>query len=233
MESRRIIGLIPARAGSKRLPGKNIKMLNERPLLSYSVLAAVESEWIHETVISTDSEELGAVGFDFGAKFLKRPDSLSLDFSSTSEVLMHAAQSLGLQNHDLIVTLQPTNPFRPHGLIDVILDWSMKREQKWDSILTVTELKAKFGKIINGQYQVINYFHGQRSQDIANSYYQENGLLYITKVSTLYSDRNMFGKAIIPYITEGTYDHIDIDTEEDFMLAELLYPRYKNRYNLI
>lgn len=229
----RIFALVPARSGSKRLPGKNIKYLHGRPMIEYSILAGLHSELISETYISSDSLEYGECGINLGAKFLKRPKKISSDFSSTSEVLVHFSESLGLQDDDIIVTLQPTNPFRPKDLITKVLKWSLDLPEDWESIITVDMMNAKFGTITNNEFQPINYLHGQRSQDLEKIYVQENGLLYVTKVSTLKIKGNMFGDNVVPYVIDSPYCHVDIDTNEDFIIANTLYPLYKTKYNLI
>lgn len=229
----KVIALIPARSGSKRLPGKNVKHLNGKPLVWYSIQAGRLAEYVSEVYISSDDDSLRELALNFGVKFLKRPYNLSTDFSTTTDVLIHAASSLNLSDDDVIVTLQPTNPFRPSSLIDEIITFAKNSKLDWTSLITVSPLKTKFGTLVDGRYHPYNYIHGQRSQDMEARFYFENGLVYLSKVGTLNKTGNMFGDTVIGYKTPSDYSEIDIDTHVDFKLSELMYLELKDKYQLV
>lgn len=215
-----------------RLPGKNVKPLHNRPLLAYSVLSAVEAKRVDAVYVSTDSDEIGACGESFGATYLQRPSEFSGNHASTTEVLQHAVSALGLSANDIILTLQPTNPFRPVGYLDAFLQEILEKEG-WSSAMSVSPLTKKIGTIQNGFYNPDNYTMGQRTQDMEEKYFFENGLLYATKVSTLASTGNMFGADQLAIPCREEYANIDIDTLSDFLHAEELYPELRTKYNLI
>lgn len=227
------IALIPARSGSKRLPGKNLMKLNGKPLLWYSIQAGMMANGISETYISSDDISIGELASGWGVEFLRRPNHLSTDTSSTADVLIHTALALNLSDEDVIVTLQPTNPLRPMNLIDEILTFAKKSALNWTSLSTVTQVKTKFGKLYNGLYFPHNYVQGQRSQDMEELFFYENGLVYLTKVGPLLKSGCMFGDRVLGYKTACEFSEIDIDTLADFKLAELIYSECKNKYKLV
>ena len=229
----KVIALIPARSGSKRLPSKNVKPLNGKPLIWYSIQAGMLADGISETYISSDDDSIGELAFNYGAKFLKRPDNLSTDLSTTTDVLIHAAKSLNLSDDDLIVTLQPTNPLRPSYLIDEILTFVTDSRSDWTSLTTVSPVKTKFGILAEGIYEPYNYTQGQRSQDMEERFFFENGLVYLTKVGPLQRTGNMFGDMVLGFKTVSDYSEIDIDTLADFKFAESIYTELKHKYQLV
>ena len=228
----KIIALIPARGGSKRLPGKNILPFNDKPLVSYSIKAALEANQVNAVYVSTDSKEIADVAAQFGANIIDRPQEFANDFASTSDVLIHASEVLNLSDEDIIITLQATNPLRPNGLIDELVEFA-KNKGHWDSILTLSEIPLKFGVVKDGEYNPVNYKEGQRSQDMDSKYYFENGLVYLTRVATLKKYASMFGESKLGFETEYDYSRIDIDTKEDFVIGEISYRELKSKYRLV
>ena len=110
------IAIIPARGNSKRLPGKNIKLLNGIPLLAHSILYSQKNSFIDAVYVSTDDEVIKKVALDFGAKVIDRPLSLSGDFEPTVSALKHAIETIDFEI-DNVILLQPTNPLRPKDLL--------------------------------------------------------------------------------------------------------------------
>lgn len=229
----KFVVLIPARSGSKRLPGKNIKCLNGKPLIWYSIQAGNLANCVAETYISSDDDLIGEIAVNLGAKFLKRPYHISTDFSTTEDVLIHAAKSLNLSDEDVIVTLQPTNPLRPAYLIDEIFTFVSKSCSNWTSLITISPLKKKIGTLDNGLYRPYNYTQGQRSQDMEDLFFTENGLVYLTKVGPLLKSGSMFGEIVLGYITPYDLSEVDIDTLADFKFAESMHMEYKQNYKLV
>jgi CMP-N-acetylneuraminic acid synthetase len=115
----KVLAVIVARAGSKRIPDKNMKILGGKTLIDWAIDAALDSTLITKTVISTDSDRYGRHAETKGIKYIKRPDTLSLDDSDISEATKHALQESG--DYDLVVTLQAAVPLRPKGAIDALI----------------------------------------------------------------------------------------------------------------
>ena len=130
----KILGLIPARSGSKRIPRKNIMPLNGKPLIAYTIETAKKSKYINKVLVSTDSKEIASVARRYGAEvsFL-RPKSISQDDSTEMQFLEHALEwFLEYENYepDLIVLLYPTSPFRKPESIDKAVEEIKKKLKK-------------------------------------------------------------------------------------------------------
>ena len=216
------VAIIPARGNSKRLPGKNIKMLNGLPLIAHSIKYALKnSDIIDDVYVSTDNENIKEVALQFGAKVVDRPSELSGDLEPTVTALKHVLETL--KDINTIVLLQATNPLRPRGLLKQAFD--IFNETKVDSLFTVSRDHKKLGRVVNNEFIPFNYKIGQRSQDLEPLYY-ENGLLYITKVELIKKDI-IFNNASYPLVINHKFATVDIDTQTDFDYAEFIL---KNNY---
>lgn len=216
------IAIIPARGGSKRLPQKNIKLLDGFPLLSFSILfAQANSEIIDEIYVSTDDEDIKNIALKYGAKVIDRPKDLSGDLEPTVSALKHVLQSIDSEV-DNVVLLQATNPIRPKNLLKEAFEIYQKENS--NSLFTVSRNHKKFGKITDQKFIPYNYKIGQRSQDIEPLYF-ENGLLYITKASLILEDI-IISEDAFPFEIDHIFASVDIDTQEDFDYAEYLYHKH-------
>ncbi|NNJ81715.1 MAG: acylneuraminate cytidylyltransferase family protein [Flavobacteriaceae bacterium] len=212
------IAVIPARGGSKRLPNKNIISLGGKPLVAHSIIYAKDnSNIIDEVYVSTDDPEIKRVAIDYGAKVIDRPASLSSDHSSTASALQHAVHNIEDKPENVFL-LQPTNPLRPKDLLVQAYDKFINGD--FDSLMTVTRIIEKFGKITKNRFEPFNYSFGQRSQDI-EPLYSENGLLYITKAG-LISKGIILAENNFPFVVDSPYTKVDIDNEADLRYAEYL-----------
>ena len=214
------IAIIPARGGSKRLPGKNIKLLGGIPLIAHSILYAKEHDFINAVYVSTDDTTIKEVALQFGALVIDRPHEISGDLEPTVSALKHVLESIdgAVEN---VVLLQATNPLRPQNLLQEA--FTIFQEQQFDSLFTVSRSHHKLGKITNHKFIPYNYEVGQRSQDLEPLYY-ENGLLYITKASLILNNE-IITKDAFPLEVNHPFATIDIDTQEDFDYAEYLVGR--------
>lgn len=218
MRNKKNIAIIPARGGSKRLPNKNIRPLNEIPLLLYSIEYAKKNNHLIDTIIvTTDDDKIKKLALESGVQVVDRPEEISTDTSTTISVLKHVLDTVE-EVYDHIILLQPTNPLRPKELL--INAYNAFRNGGYSSLFTVSRNKQKFGKIIDNTFVPFNYEIGQRSQDLEPLYY-ENGLLYISKTS-LIMENKIIGTHNFPYIINHPYAKVDIDTLEDFNYAEYL-----------
>jgi len=157
INNRRVLGIIPARAGSKGLPGKNMRDLGGRPLLQWSIESGRKSKYIDDLIVSTDSLDMRDLAINCGAlaPFL-RPADLALDHSKTIDVVFHAIDfmfnSLSIE-YDYVVLLEPTSPLREDGDIDSMLEILDEKYEDCDSIISVGEVSAHpsiIKKIENG-----------------------------------------------------------------------------------
>ena len=216
------IAIIPARGCSKRLQGKNIKILGRVPLIVHSILyAQVNADIIDEIYVSTDDSEIKKIALQFGAKVIDRPSFLSGDFEPTVSALKHVLESIQ-QDVENVILLQPTNPLRPHDLLKQA--FKEYQNENRNSLFTVSRNHQKFGKIDNKKFIPFNYKIGQRSQDLEPLYY-ENGLLYISKAKLILEDK-IISENAFPFLVDSIFANVDIDTPEDFDYAEYLYNKH-------
>ena len=216
------IAIIPARGGSKRLPEKNIKLLDGIPLLSFSILyAKANSNIIDEIYVSTDDDTIKGIALQYGVKVISRPENLSTDFEPTVSALKHVLENIDFEV-DNVILLQATNPFRPENLLEKAFE--IFKKEKCSSLFTVSRNHKKFGKIMDKNFVPYNYDFGQRSQDIEPLYF-ENGLLYITKAS-LIIENVIISEDAFPFEIDHIFANIDIDTQEDFDYAQYLYQKH-------
>ena len=218
------ITVIPARGGSKRFPGKNIKCLNGVPLICHSIEYSLKNSSVSGTYVSTDSEEIKRISMTAGAVIIDRPDELAGDYVTSAAVMRHAVEYLMGQDvqFDFVILLQATNPLRPEGLLDEAINIIERGEN--DSLFTVSRSEKKLGKIIDGRFAPWNYKFGQRGQDLDPLYY-ENGLLYITKKELLQQEI-VEGPTAFPLVVNHPFGDVDIDTEQDFHYAEYMISQY-------
>jgi len=211
------IAIIPARGGSKRLPGKNTKLLGEIPLLAHSILYAKQHNFIDAVYVSTDDVVIKEIALQYGAIVIDRPQALSGDLEPTVSALKHVLESIDeiIEN---VILLQATNPLRPQNLLQNA--FAIFQEQQTNSLFTVSRSHHKLGKIINNRFIPHNYEVGQRSQDLEPLYY-ENGLLYISKSSVILNNE-IITKEAFPLEVNHPFANVDIDTQEDFDYAEYL-----------
>ena len=217
------IAIIPARGSSKRLPNKNIKLLGGVPLLVHSINYAKKHDFIDTIYVSTNDVDIKKVALEYGALVIDRPQELSGDLEPTVTALKHILESI---DHEIenVVLLQPTNPLRPKNLLRDAFEKYISNN--FESLFTVSRNYQKFGTIDNHMFKPFNYSIGQRSQDMQPLYF-ENGLLYITKANSILK-KDIITIDAYPLIVEHPFASIDIDTQDDFDLAEFMLKKYKN-----
>tara|TARA_B110000908_G_C10214813_1_gene432208 strand:- start:730 stop:1407 length:678 start_codon:yes stop_codon:yes gene_type:complete len=212
--------IIPARANSKRLPGKNMKLLGQKPLIQYSIDFALNNFSKNDIWVNTDDHKVIEFAKQKGIMTLLRPNNLATDYISTVDVLKFQVKFFQEQNIDCdaIILLQPTNPFREDNLLKISIEKFKK--SKRNSLATFSKSEKKLGNIENNFFKPINYLPGQRSQDLEKSYF-ENGLLYIVKCESILAGK-IITDDVFPLVCDNVESSIDIDYLEDFMFAETL-----------
>jgi N-acylneuraminate cytidylyltransferase len=215
------LAVIPARAGSKGVPGKNIKPLAGKPLIAHTIEQAHASRHVTRVVVSTDGEQIAEVGRRYGAEIIARPAALSGDEATSESALAHVLDALqGREGYEpeLVVFLQCTSPIRLEGDIDRAIE--ALRAAEADSLLSVVPSHAFLWGIRDGEVQSLNYDYRSRPrrQD-RDPEYRENGSIYVFKPWVLHEMNNRLGGKIALY--EMTpWSSVDIDTIHDFALCE-------------
>jgi CMP-N,N'-diacetyllegionaminic acid synthase len=221
-----VFGVIPARGGSKGLPGKNLRVLGKLSLIGHAVASARESARLTRFIVSTDSPALADEARRHGAEVpFQRPADLASDEAGMVPVLQHAVRWLEATGArpDLVVTLQPTSPFRTGDDIDRTV--AKVIDTGSDSAQTVTEAGYHpfFMKTLDGDRTVALFADGHkyvRRQD-APTVYQPSGAVYVTRRDVLMTEGRVLG-ADNRAIVQGFETAVNIDTEWDFLLAELI-----------
>jgi CMP-N,N'-diacetyllegionaminic acid synthase len=225
----KILGIIPARGGSKGVPKKNIKILGGKPLLEYTVKAALESKLLSRVILSSDDGEIIKIAENLGLEVpFIRPKNLAQDDTPSISVIKHALEFYMTQNEkfDAVCILQVTSPFREKDLIDNALQKFMMKNL--DSLISVREVPSDFNphwvferdtkdhlKIATGDDKIIS-----RRQELPKSFYRD-GAIYITKSEVVLELNSLYGKSI-GYIESRNDRYINIDTPEDWRKAEEL-----------
>ncbi len=202
-----ILGVIPARGGSKGIPRKNLRPICGRPLIAWTIDAARGSKLLDRFVVSTEDAEIKAVARELGAEVLDRPEELAGDAVLSWEVLRHALEVTGAE---VSVLLQPTSPIRDDDLIDRAIE-VFRNDPALDSLAT-------------GYDQPIYPPHGQdhRRQDISSRFIND-GSIVVSKRSAIEAG-GLFGKKAGTMVTDKE-QNIDIDDEFDLWLAEKVLER--------
>ena len=220
-----ILAIIPARGGSKRLKGKNIKMLLGKPLIAHSIGFAQKCNLINKIVVSTENEEIKNTALQFGAEVIDRPVELAQDTTKTAPVLIDVVEKLEQNGYkpDIIILLQATCPVRQEGLAEKALDLLINSEN--DSIFTAfmksyTMATWKVSKD-NKIEALYDYHLRPRWQDVEvnDKLFGEDGAFYAIKYDAFKKCKDFIGENPLIFQVERT---VDIDTQEDFDKAEVL-----------
>jgi CMP-N,N'-diacetyllegionaminic acid synthase len=226
------VALIPARQGSKRVPGKNVRVLNGHPAIAYTIAPAVESGLFDSVMVSTDSEEIAAIARHYGAEvpFL-RPAAFAGDTSPDIEWLEHMLAELKRQGRtwDAFSLLRPTSPFRSADTIKRA--WAAFAGQEGvDSLRAVEKCAQHPGKmwIVRGERMFPLLPFGPADQPWHSTPYQalpavyvQNASLEIAWTRIVFERRTIAGDVIVPFLTDG-YEGFDINDPYDWMIAERL-----------
>ena len=225
VSERRILAVIPARSGSKRLPNKNIRLLGDKPLIAWTIEAAKNIVGL-DVIVSTDSVEIALIAEEYGATIpWIRPRDLSTDTATATDVCLHALDWYEKSKQcSAVMLLQPTSPFRTRETIikgmNSIYDGSVIGVSKCSEIpyWAFTKNGNTLSPLFPGGLQ-------QRSQDLPDTY-RVNGSFYLIRSNLLRKYRSIIGRILVPLITEYP-ENIDIDTEEDLHAAQRELQRRK------
>lgn len=221
------IAIITARSGSKGLPDKNIKELNGKPLLAYTIDAATESNMFDEIFVSTDSEEYADIARKYGGSvpFLRSKETAG-DSSSSWDVVREALEKyreIG-RKFDTIALLQPTSPLRRAE--DIVNGYQLMEQKKANAIVAVceTDHSPLWCNVLPEDLSMKGFVSDEvlyKPRQEIPSYYRVNGALYIVKTSLLKGDFDLYNSQCYAYIMEKRYS-IDIDDELDFQMANII-----------
>ena len=223
----KVICIIPARGGSKSIPKKNIKLINKKPLIFYTIETAIKSKIFDFILVSSDSNEiLNKCKIYKDVVTILRPKSMSKDNSKTEEALIHACQKIKCKysfTPDIVFTLEPTSPLRSIKTIKNAL--KIYNDNNADSVIGVTETKDCIGSIKNGRFFHLQKNQPRRRQE-RETFYVENSIIYATSYKMLNKKKSILGDRLYPIIVSKV-ESFDINDKEDFYIAESLLLRKK------
>lgn len=220
-----ILAIIPARRGSKRLPGKNLQLLGKKPLIQWTIEAAIKATLVSRVLITTDSDEILELGRQLGVDHLvTRPTELSGDTARTSDALSHAISQL-TKLPDSICLLQPTSPLRNSVDIDAAICLHLAAPKRavvsvcpvdhptaWSGILGENGSMAEIAKKLNCE---------KRSQDLPQEY-RINGAIYLSQTAAFLASGSFINSSTVAYQMPRERS-IDIDTSIDLIIAEAIF----------
>ena len=220
------IAIIPARAGSKRILKKNIKLFCGKPIIEYSISAALSSGLFGEVMVSTDSEEIATLAQELGAKVpFMRSEKTSTDTATTSEVLLEVLEQYRNNGIDfnLFSCIYPTAPFLTPEKLSAAM--KMFIESGCDSLIPVVRFSYPPQRGLVIVDKLVRMRHPEqidaRSQDL-EPIYHDCGQFYFCKVTPFFEQKSFFTNSTTPYILSELQVQ-DIDNEEDWEIAEIKF----------
>lgn len=238
ISSKNILAITLARGGSKSIYKKNIALLNSKPLISYTISAALSSKYIDDYIISTDDQEIANVAIEYGAEVpFIRPKNLSTDTASSAEALIHAVneyEKISNKRYDYIIELMCTNPFKSTKMIDSIIE-TLNSEKKVDAVITVERLldhhPARIKKIENGYIRdfCVEEELESRRQDLKPEAFIRNGNIYALKRDLLMVNKARYGTEFCIPFYDPLIPSANIDEPSDFYKAESLLNSWQKK----
>ena len=222
----KVLGLIPARGGSKGVPRKNVRPLNGKPLLAYTAESALASKLLSRVVLSTEDEEIAGVGDELGLEILHRTADLAEDTTPMLSVVLDAVQRVEQAGElfDAVCLLQPTNPLRRAADIDACI--ALLDSSEADSVVSVLPVPHLYnpkwvywgrsdGTIVlsSGEPEPVS-----RRQDLPSAFHRD-GSVYVTRRDVLFNVGNLYGANVQRYEMDPRFS-VNIDTLDDWNAAE-------------
>lgn len=222
-----IIGIIPARGGSKGIPGKNIKILGEKPLIAYTIDSALESDFLSKVILNSEDDKILQEAKTYSIEAYKRPQELAQDETPSIDVIKEHIQKLQNKGEqiDAVCLLQATTPLRRKKLVDDAI--KIFKSGNYDSLISVREIPHEFNpywafsaiegnlKLTVEREQIVS-----RRQDLPKSYHRD-GAIYITKTEVILNENSFFGEKT-GFIDTTEDPHVNLDTMKDWEKAETI-----------
>lgn len=237
-KDKNILGLIPARGGSKGLPRKNIKPLSGKPLIAWTIEQALASKYLDRVVVSTDDKEIAEISIKYGAEVpFMRPKELARDDSTTSDVILHVLkwfEDVG-EKYDYLALLEPTSPLREKNDIDKCIELLIDNEAA-KSIVSVSKLESahpEFNVVIDKKSGFIKKVDGTtefkvlRRQDLPDIYFFD-GTIYISEVKAFFKNQTFYHNRTLAYIVPR-WKSIEVDEIFDLICVEAIIKYRKNK----
>lgn len=227
-----VLGLIPARGGSKGIPRKNLAPLAGRPLIAHTIEASLQARCISRLIVSTDDPEIAEIAKQNGAEVpFMRPADLASDQSGALEVIKHAIHTLETSEGwraDVVVYLQPTSPLRRAEHIDAAVEMLVAKQA--DSVVSVVEVPHNFSPVslMKLEHGILTPYLGEngtlRRQDKPKLFARNGPAVLALNIATVTKLNTLYGPRTLPLLMDQM-DSLDIDTPFDLELAAWLFDR--------
>lgn len=223
LDKKTFLAIIPARGGSKRLPRKNVLLLAGKPLIAWTIEAALNSKLVDKVLVTSDDDEILKVSEKHGAVTLKRPAELAQDTSTSFDAIKHVIENT--EKFDYIVLLQPTSPLRSSQQIDEAIQ--LLESKNADAIVSVTEMEHSpfWANTLPEDGNMAGFLRDDllntRSQDL-EVFYRLNGAVYICKTDKILDEQSFFLKEKTYAYKMTNTSSVDIDTGLDFKFTEFI-----------
>jgi CMP-N,N'-diacetyllegionaminic acid synthase len=238
INSKRILAIIPARGGSKGLPGKNIRIIAGKPLIAWTVEQAKKSIYIDKLVVSTDDDKIAMVAKDYGVDVpLLRPSKYAQDDSPSFEAVLHEIGELEKRGEafDYLLLLEPTSPLRKYDDIDNALT-TLLTSKNAESLISVGEIHMEHPSIVkkvNSKGYLVPY-----NQDSASVFQRQQmdralfpyGVIYGCKIDAYKEQKSFYLENTVPFNIER-WQNYEIDDSLDFFIVEQIMLKYKEHIN--
>jgi CMP-N,N'-diacetyllegionaminic acid synthase len=227
IRNKTVLAIIPARGGSKGLSGKNIKPVGGKPLIAWTIEAALASKFIDRVVLSSDDEDIINTAKHYGCEVpFVRPAELAQDDSPAIDTVLHALDHL--PHYDITVLLQPTCPLRSSNDIDTALTTMLSNNAKSCVSVTIPNKSPYWMYVVNG-YQRLKplldkEFTAKQRQDLPDVYIL-NGAIYTIYTDILFNTRNFVPDGTVPFIMPKERS-VDVDYQMDLDFVEFLLHKY-------
>jgi CMP-N-acetylneuraminic acid synthetase len=226
-----IVAIIPARGGSKGIPKKNIKLINGKPLIAYAIKAAKNCSLVSRVILSTDDEEIAKVGKEWGAEVpFMRPADLAADNARPEPVLKGVVEWLQEKENyktDIVVYLQPTDLFRPKGIVCQVVQ-KLLDNPKLDSVFAAVSTHKNFWRKKEGNFERLasDIPYGVSRWIREPLYREDTGIALATKADVIKKERRI-GENVDVIVSKLEFSFIDIHDEMDLWLAETVIQKLK------
>lgn len=216
----KILAIIPARAGSKRLPLKNIKPIFGKPLVAWTVEQALQCKYFNKVIVSTDCKDIAGIAESHGAEVpFMRPDELSQDHSSSMDLVEHALTALSVkgESFDIVALLEPTSPLRFKSDLDQAMSTFLEKIADYDALISVGEIEREHPAIIKSIHEnkIQPFLHNCEKK----AAYFPYGVIYASKVSTLLQTKTFYQARALAYKI-ARWQNFEIDDLVDFHCVE-------------
>ena len=219
---KKVVAIIPARSGSKRLAKKNILRFNNKPLIIWTIEAALKSRMIDKIIVSSNCKIIKKISYRYKrVNFSKRPERLSTSKSKISDTILHEIKKNDLEEFDYLILLQPTSPLRNLKDIDNFIKLIIKK--KTNTCVSFYKQDINLDNLYKIKLNKVEKLFKFQKKSKINKLYSPSGDIYISTIKNFLKNKTFFTNQTHPYFVK---DYSDIDTLKEFKMAETMQKNF-------